>query len=101
MSDPTARRGDIISALLEEMRKLRRGWKKEEVKNFIFERYRYGVREETLEAIFVQLKDRCKIYGKPITPNSPILLWYPFDIEPETSKQASETSKTPKLRKIK
>ncbi|MEM2102896.1 MAG: hypothetical protein QXM22_05225 [Candidatus Bathyarchaeia archaeon] len=87
MSDPTARRGDIISALLNEMRKSKRGWRKEEVKTFLFERYRFGVREETLEAIFMQLKDRLKIRAKPIKKDSSILLWYPVDEAQETQPE--------------
>ena len=78
MSDPTARRGDVLSALLNEMRKSGRGWRKEEVKTFLFERYRMGVREETLEAIFNQLKDRDKIYAKPVKKGSPIMVWFPM-----------------------
>lgn len=76
MSDPTARRGDAINALLDAMRKSRRGWSKRQIKDFLFERYRYGVREQTLDLIFNQLKDHGIIAGKPARKGSRIILWY-------------------------
>jgi hypothetical protein len=81
MSDPTARRGDNISALLDAMRQSKRGWTKNQMKNFLFERYRYGVREQTLDMIINQLKDRGKIYAKPIRKGANIYLWYPIEKE--------------------
>lgn len=76
MSDPTARRGDNIMALLKEMIKSKRGWTKTEMTDFLFMRYRTGVREQTLESIFNQLRDRAIIYAKPVTKHSPNLRWY-------------------------
>ena len=76
MSDPTARRGDNISALLEAMKKSKRGWTKRQIKRFLFERYRYGVREQTLDMIINQLKDHALIYAKPIKKGANIYLWH-------------------------
>jgi len=76
MSDPTARRGDNIMALLEAMNKSGRGWTRREIQDFLFVRYRMGIREETLQSIFNQLLDRGIIYGKPKTPTSNVYLYY-------------------------
>jgi hypothetical protein len=76
MSDPCARRGDNVMALLENMVKSGRGWNRSEIMDFLFVRYRMGVREETLQAIFNQLKDRGIIYGKPKVPNSNIYVYF-------------------------
>ena len=46
------------------------------MKDFLFERYRYGVREQTLDMIINQLKDRSKIYGKPTRRGSNVVYWY-------------------------
>ena len=76
MSDPTARRGDNITALLDTMKRSKKGWTKRQMKDFLFERYRYGVREQTLDMIINQLKDRNKIYGKPTRRGSNVIYWY-------------------------
>lgn len=76
MSDPTARRGDNIMALLKTMQKSKKGWSQSGMLDFLFMKYRTGVREQTLESIFNQLKDRGIIFAKPKSKNSPILLWY-------------------------
>ena len=82
MSDPTARRGDNITALLDAMKRSNRGWTKRQMKDFLFERYRYGVREQTLDMIINQLKDRSKIYAKPTRKHANIYLWYPTEGQP-------------------
>ena len=82
MSDPTARRGDNITALLEAMEQSKRGWTRNQIKNFLFERYRYGVREQTLDMIINQLKDRGKIYAKPIRKGANVYYWYVVKFEP-------------------
>ncbi|MDH5199614.1 MAG: hypothetical protein OEW93_01900 [Candidatus Bathyarchaeota archaeon] len=82
MSDPTARRGDNITALLEEMKRSGRGWTKRQIKSFLFERYRYGVREQTLDMIIDQLKDHALIYAKPARKGANIYLWYPTKGQP-------------------
>ena len=76
MSDPTARRGDNITALLDTMKRSKKGWTKRQMKDFLFDRYRYGVREQTLDMIINQLKDRNKIYGKPTRRGSNVIYWY-------------------------
>lgn len=76
MSDPTARRGDVIMALLEAMVRSGRGWTRKEIMDFLFVRYRMGVREETLQGIFNQLLDRGIIYGKPKTPTSNVYVYF-------------------------
>lgn len=76
MSDPTARRGDNITALLNAMKDSKRGWTKREMKTFLFERYRYGVREQTLDMIINQLKDHGLIYAKPIRKGANVYLWH-------------------------
>lgn len=76
MSDPTARRGDNVTALLDAMERSKRGWTKRQMKDFLFDRYRYGVREQTLDSIINQLKDRGKIYAKPISKGANIYRWH-------------------------
>lgn len=76
MSDPTARRGDNIMALLEAMHKSQRGWSRREIQDFLFVRYRMGIREETLQSIFTQLLDRGIIYGQPKTPGSNVFVYF-------------------------
>jgi hypothetical protein len=76
MSDPTARRGDNIMALLEAMHKSQRGWLRREIQDFLFVRYRMGIREETLQSIFTQLLDRGIIYGEPKTPGSNVFVYF-------------------------
>jgi len=76
MSDPTARRGDNVMALLEAMDKSKRGWSEREIKEFLFIRYRMGIREETLQSIFNQLKDRVIIYAKPTSKGSNVYRWW-------------------------
>ena len=63
-------------ALLKEMVKTKRGWTKTEMTDFLYMRYRGGVREQTLDGIFNQLRDRGIIYAKPVTRHSPNLVWY-------------------------
>lgn len=63
-------------ALLKTMTKSKRGWPKAEMLDFLFVRYRGGVREQTLESIFNQLKDRGVIYAKPTKPHSSIYRWH-------------------------
>ncbi|MEM2975837.1 MAG: hypothetical protein QW821_05410 [Candidatus Bathyarchaeia archaeon] len=76
MSDPCARRGDNIMALLQAIQDSKRGWTKREIKDFLFARYRAGVREETLESIFNQLLDRAILYGKPKTKGSSVYVYF-------------------------
>ncbi len=76
MSDPTARRGDNITALLEAMQKTKKGWSKFQMKRFLFVRYRYGVRKQTIDQILRQLLDNKIIIGKPIQPRSSVVLFY-------------------------
>ncbi len=76
MSDPTARRGDNITALLDAMRKTDKGWSKFQIKKFLWVRYRYGVRKQTIDQIFQQLIDNHIIFGKPIEPRSTVVLFY-------------------------
>ena len=76
MSDPTARRGDNITALLDAMQKTERGWSKFQIRKFLFVRYRYGVRKQTIDQIVTQLLDNNIIIGKPIAPRSTIVLFY-------------------------
>jgi hypothetical protein len=76
VSDPCARRGDNVTALLQAMQESKRGWTKREIKDFLFVRYRAGVREETLENIFTQLLDRDIIYGKPKTKGSNVYVYF-------------------------
>jgi len=76
MSDPTARRGDNVMALLQAMVNSRRGWNKRECLDFLFRRYRFGVREETLEGIFNQLKDRGVLFAKPKAKGMNVFLWW-------------------------
>lgn len=81
MSDPTARRGDNVQALLEAMRKdiskNGRGWAKRKMKKFLLKSYRFGVRDQTIDAIIKQLVENDQIVGKPLSPHSPLILWYP------------------------
>ena len=79
MSDPTARRGDNVMALLKAMKKSKKGWAKSEIKDYLFISYRAGVREQTLESIFNQLKDRGLIFARTIKKHSPIIRWYVND----------------------
>ena len=109
MSDPTARRGDNIMSLLEAMTKSGRGWTRREIQDFLFVRYRMGIREETLQSIFNQLLDRGIIYGKPKTPTSNIYLYHvdtqvlemltgvklPTSEESEPKPKTKKRSKTP------
>lgn len=76
MSDPTARRGDNITAMLDAMKKSAAGWSKGQMKRFLFERYRYGVREQTLDMIINQLKDHGLIYAKPIRKGANVYRWF-------------------------
>jgi len=79
MSDPTARRGDNIMAMLKAMKKNKNGWSKRQMLDFLFLRYRAGVREQTLENIFNQLKDRGIIFAKPIRKGANIYRWHVND----------------------
>jgi len=81
MSDPTARRGDHVTALLDAMKRSRRGWSKQQMKTFLFKRYRGGVREQTLDAIIAQLKDHTMIHARRIRKHANIFLWYVVDGE--------------------
>lgn len=74
MSDPTARRGDNITALVKNMIESNRGWSEKQIKTFLFEKYRYGVTEQTLDKIFEQLKTHGIIYGKKST--KPPYIWF-------------------------
>ena len=77
MSDPTARRGDNITALLDAMKLTpNEGWTKNQIKKFLFIRYRFGVRKQTLDQIFQQLIDNGILFGKPIRPRSNIVKFY-------------------------
>jgi hypothetical protein len=84
MSDPTARRGDNVMALLQAIVNSGRPWKKQEMLSFLFMRYRAGVREETLESIWRQLLDRGIIYGKPISKGANI---YVYSVETKRLEQ--------------
>jgi len=101
MSDPCARRGDNVMALLETMQKSGRGWNRREIMDFLFVRYRMGVREETLQSIFNQVLDRGIIFGKPKTAGSNVYFYWvnvkvledltgvklPESTEPQAQKQ--------------
>jgi len=76
MSDPTARRGDNITALLDTMKNTNRGWSNFQMKKFLFVRYRFGVRKQTIDQIIQQLKDNKIIIGKKITPESSIVKFW-------------------------
>ena len=76
MSDPTARRGDNITALLDTMKTTKKGWSKFQMKKFLFVRYRYGVRKQTIDQILQQLLDNKIIIGKPIAPDSTVVKFY-------------------------
>lgn len=76
MSDPTARRGDNIMAMLKAMKKDKNGWTKRQILDFLFVRYRAGVTEQTLESIFNQLKDRGIIFAKPVRKGTNIYRWF-------------------------
>ena len=86
MSDPTARRGDVITNLLEWMHKKQKqkGMTKKQIKDFMFHRYRYGVREQTLDKNFQQLIDHGLIYGMRIPPRSNIVRYF---ASPEKHKE--------------
>lgn len=79
MSDPTGRRGDNIMNLVQAMQASNRGWNKREMQNFLFVRYRMGVREETLQNIIQQLIDRTIIYGKPKSEGSNVYMYFVND----------------------
>lgn len=66
MSDPTARRGDNIKQLLTEIKKSRRGMFEQEIKDRLFELYRFGITEQTIDKIFEQLKNHNVIVGTPM-----------------------------------
>lgn len=76
MSDPTARRGDNITALLDAMKSRAWGWSKFQMKKFLFVRYRYGVRKQTIDQIIQQLIDNKILIAKPIKPNSTVVKFY-------------------------
>jgi len=90
MSDPTARRGDNITALLESMIESNRGWSEKQVKKFLYEKYRYGVTDQTLDKIIDQLKVYGIIYGRKST--KPPYIWFFPSIKMESVK-ASKTDK--------
>jgi len=76
MSDPTARRGDNITALLDAMKSRDWGWSKFQMRKFLLVRYRYGVRKQTIDQIVQQLLDNKIIIGKPIKPKSSIVKYH-------------------------
>jgi len=76
MSDPTARRGDNITALLDAMKRTKKGWSKFQMKKFLLIRYRYGVTKQTIDKILQQLFDNKIIIGKPISPESTVVKFY-------------------------
>lgn len=76
MSDPTARRGDNITAMLEAMKKSGQGWTKSMMKRYLFMKYRYGVRKQTIDMIISQLTDHGIIIAKPIKRGANIYLYY-------------------------
>jgi len=92
MSDPTARRGDNISSLLEKMIKSNKGWSKDQITEFLFKKYRYGVTEQTLDKIFEQLKQHGVIYGRK-TKNPPYIWFFP-SIKMEALREQKQ-EKTP------
>ena len=79
MSDPTARRGDAITSMLDAMKKSGKGWTKSQMKRYLFRAYRYGVTEQTLDHIIAQLRDHGVIYANPIKKGANIYLWYVLD----------------------
>ena len=59
MSDPTARRADALTNLLNAMRdtQAKEGWTLKEVRRFLFKQYRRGVRPQTIDLAIKQLED--------------------------------------------
>lgn len=88
MSDPTARRGDNITALLQAMIDSNKGWSEKQVKAFLFKKYRYGVTEQTLDKILLQLKEHGIIYGKQST--KPPYVWFFPAIKMEALRATQE-----------
>ena len=76
MSDPTARRGDNITAMLDAMKKSKRGWSQFQMTKFLLVRYRFGVRKATIDGIIQQLKDSKIIISKPIRADSTVVLFH-------------------------
>jgi len=76
LSDPTARRGDNINALLQAIHDSRKGWSEWQMKTFLFERYRFGIREQTLHSIVKQLTDRKILIKKPIRKGVNVFLYH-------------------------
>lgn len=85
MSDPTGRRGDNIEGMLKDMREdldentgKQRGWSWRKMGDELFARYRFGIREQTIKSILIQLKDRGEIVPKHIRKASGarITLWF-------------------------
>jgi len=66
MSDPTARRADVLTSLLNAMRQSQgeEGWTLQEIRTFIFKRYRRGVRQETIDLAIKQLIDMGELKNK-------------------------------------
>lgn len=59
MSDPTARRADVLNQLLYAMNQTQgnKGWTLRQVRKYIFKRYRGGVRDQTIDLAIKQMKD--------------------------------------------
>jgi len=76
MSDPTARRGDNITALLDAIKNTKRGWSKFQMKRFLFVAYRFGVTKQTIAKIIQQLIENKILIAKPISPDSTIVKYH-------------------------
>jgi len=59
------------------------GWSKFQMKKFLFVRYRYGVRKQTIDQIVQQLLDNKIIIGKPIKPKSSVVKYF---VNPEAEQ---------------
>lgn len=59
MSDPTARRADVLNRLIYAMKKTQgnKGWTLSQVRRYIFKQYRGGVRPQTIDLAIKQLKE--------------------------------------------
>lgn len=76
MSDPTARRGDNITALLDHMVAKNSGWSKRMMSSFLAKRYRGGVRRQTIDGIIQDCIDWGWITGKSKSGARNILFYY-------------------------
>jgi len=102
MSDPTARRGDHLTALMNAMTESKRGWTRGEMKRFLFRRYRGGVRKQTIDGIIADLLDNNWIIGKPRTKRSNVYVYFAtgqHNIEYEREKEREREREREKEKK--